>query len=239
MAPESPWWLVRHGRMDEARKALLSLTKANCGVPFDVDKQLAMIKATNDLELAMSDGTHYWDCFKGIDLRRTEITCMVWVTQAFCGSALMGQSVQFYEYAGLSSENAFNFNLGQYAMGAVGTVLSWFLMPHFGRRALYLYGLAVLFGLLMIVGGMGVAGTARGPSLAAGTLLLIYTFIYDFTVGPVCYALVADIPSTRLKIKTVVLARNFYNVGGIINNVIMPRMLLPTEWNWGAKSGKS
>lgn len=149
----------------------------------------------------------------------------------------MGQSVQFYQYAGLSDENAFNFNLGQYAMGAVGTILSWFLMPHLGRRFLYLYGLGSLFALLMVVGGMGVLGTARGPSLAAGSLLLIYTFIYDFTVGPVCYSLVADIPSTRLKIKTVVLARNLYNVGGIINNIIMPRMLLPTEWNWGAKCG--
>lgn len=122
-------------------------------------------------------------------------------------------------------------------MGAVGTIGSWFLMPHFGRRTLYLWGLAILFGLLMIVGGMGVAGTSRGPSLAAGTLLMIYTFVYDITIGPVCYALVADIPSTRLKIKTVVLARNFYNIGGIINNTLMPRMLLNTEWNWGAKTG--
>ena len=122
-------------------------------------------------------------------------------------------------------------------MGAVGTVGSWFLMPRFGRRTLYLWGLGILFCLLMIVGGMGVAGTARGPSLAAGTLLMIYTFVYDITIGPVCYALVADIPSTRLKIKTVVLARNFYNIGGIINNTLMPRMLLNTEWNWGAKTG--
>lgn len=44
-------------------------------------------------------------------------------------------------------------------------------------------------------------------------------------------------PSTRLKIKTVVLARNFYNIAGIINNIIMPRMLLASEWNWGALTG--
>ena len=150
---------------------------------------------------------------------------------------MMGFAVQFYERAGLDQENTFNFNLGQYAMGAVGTIASWFLMPHFGRRTLYLWGLGFLFCMLMIIGGMGVLGTARGPSLAAGTLLMIYTFVYDFTIGPVCYALVADIPSTRLKIKTVVLARNLYNVGGIINNVLMPRMLLNTEWNWGAKTG--
>lgn len=129
LAPESPWWLVRHERYDEARKALLSLTKAESGIPFDVDKQIAMIRATNELEKAMSEGTNYWDTFKGVDRRRTEITCMVWgnasqcyihpiladkflVTQAFCGAALMGFSVQFYERAGLDSENSFNFNLG-------------------------------------------------------------------------------------------------------------------------------
>ncbi len=52
-----------------------------------------------------------------------------------------------------------------------------------------------------------------------------------------CYSLVAEIPSTRLKIKTVVLARNFYNFGGIINYILMPKMLLSTEWNWGAFTG--
>lgn len=88
LAPESPWWLVRHGKMDQARKALLSLTKADSGIPFDVDKQIAMIKATNDLEIAMSEGTNYWDLFRGVNLRRTEITCMVWLTQAFCGECL-------------------------------------------------------------------------------------------------------------------------------------------------------
>lgn len=33
------------------------------------------------------------------------------------------------------------------------------------------------------------------------------------------------------------LARNAYNVGGIIANILSPRMLNSTEWNWGAKSG--
>ena len=159
---------------------------------------------------------------------------MAWITQAFCGSALMGYSVQFYIQAGLSDDNSFNFNIGQYAMGVVGTIGSWFLMPHVGRRTLYIAGLAIMFGILIVVGGLGFA-SGTGPSYAVGSLLLIYTFVYDITVGPVCYSLVAEVPSTRLKIKTVVLARQFYNVGGIINNVLMPRMLLNTEWNWGAK----
>ncbi|KAJ9649370.1 hypothetical protein H2201_006592 [Coniosporium apollinis] len=242
LAPESPWWLVRKGREEDAKKSLLALTKRGTNVPFDVDAQVAMIRATNELERAMAESTSYLQCFRGIDGRRTEIASMTWVIQAFCGAALMGYSVQFYQQAGLPDTDVFNLNLGQYAMGAVGTIGSWFLMPHVGRRTIYIAGLVVMLILLLAVGFAGIPerasnGTNKGASWAIGSLLLIYTFVYDFTVGPVCYSLVAEIPSTRLKIKTVVLARNFYNIGGIINNIIMPRMLLPTEWNWGPFTG--
>ena len=137
-------------------------------------------------------------------------------------------------------------NIGQYALGFVGTIISWVLMKRIGRRALYFWGLCILFGFLMVIGGLGVisqqnqsAAWALGTLLMVSTylpdsaekdryalcastrgtanghvsdLLQIYTLFYNFTVGPVCYALVAEMPSTRLKIKTVVLARNLYNL---------------------------
>ena len=51
------------------------------------------------------------------------------------------------------------------------------------------------------------------------------------------YSLVAEISSTRLRNKTVVLARNLYNITGVIANVLTPHMLNPDAWNWGAKAG--
>jgi len=42
LAPESPWWLVRHGKLDQARKALLSLTSKK-NTEFNVEDTLAMI----------------------------------------------------------------------------------------------------------------------------------------------------------------------------------------------------
>lgn len=110
-------------------------------------------------------------------------------------------------------------------------------MPHIGRRTLYIFGLSGMLALLVIVGALGTSNNKNVSGYGAGSLLLIYTFLYDITVGPVCYSLVAEIPSTRLKIKTVVLARNFYNIGGIVNNILMPRFILVDQWNWGAKTG--
>ncbi|KAL2059988.1 hypothetical protein VTL71DRAFT_9810 [Oculimacula yallundae] len=237
-APESPWWLVRKGRLEDAKKSLLRLTSKGSGVDFNVDDQVMMMKATNELEIAISSGTQYWDCFRGTDLRRTEIASVAWLAQAFCGAALIGFAVQVYQRAGLNDSDAFSLNIGQSAMGAVGTILSWFLMQYAGRRTIYLWGLGTMFVILVIIGGLGFAGEGNlGAKWGVGSLLMVYTFVYDLTVGPVCYCLVAEIPSTRLKIKTVVLARNFYNMGGIINSALVPAMLGVNAWNWGPKSG--
>lgn len=85
----------------------------------------------------------------------------------------------------------------------------------------------------------GESRNVRGGAVpwAIAALLLVFTAVYDATIGPLCYTLVSEIPSTRLRSKTIVLARNCYNISGIITNVITPRMLNPTAWDWGPKAG--
>ncbi|QDS73864.1 hypothetical protein FKW77_006841 [Venturia effusa] len=236
LAPESPWWLVRKERNEEAKVQLLRLTSRK-NTDFNADDTIAMMVHTNELEKAATVGTSYTDCFKKTDLRRTEICAVTWVVQAFCGASFMGFSTYFYEQAGLDTSNAFTLSLCQYAIGAIGTVLSWFLMIKFGRRTLYVGGQAILVCLLLIIGFCGLASEDNSAAQwAIGSMLLIFTFVYDSTVGPVCYSLVAELSSTRLRQKTVVLARNLYNIGSIISNILTPRMLNPSAWNWGAKS---
>ena len=203
---------------------------------FNVEDTLAMIIHTNELEIQQTAGTSYWHCFKGVDLRRTELTCVTWLIQQTSGSPMIGWGTYFMTQAGLAPTDAYSLGVGQSAMGFAGTVLSWFLMPHFGRRTLYLWGQAFMFVVLVIIGGLGVPALSPSVGWASGALILILTFVYDFTVGPVCYSLVAELPSTRLRIKTVVLARNVYNVMGIIIGTIQPLMLNPTAGNWRGKA---
>ena len=121
-APESPWWLVRKERYEDAKKMVLRLASPEKNPNFNADETIAMYKHTNELEKAISAGTSYWDCFKGTDLRRTEIAAMTWFTQAWCGSSFMGFSTYFFENAGLDTSNAFSMSLGIYAIGAIGVL---------------------------------------------------------------------------------------------------------------------
>jgi SP family general alpha glucoside:H+ symporter-like MFS transporter len=237
LAPESPWWLVRKERYEDAKKTLLRLASPEKNPGFNADETIAMYKHTDELEKAVSAGTTYMDCFKGTDFRRTEIAAMTWFVQAFCGASFMGFSTYFFTQAGLDVSNAFSMSLGQYALGAVGVFVAWFLMPRVGRRTLYLYGQVIMCGILLLIGFLGIIPDGNtGAQWAIGALLLVFSMVYNCSVGPVCYCLVAEIPSTRLRQKTVVLARNFYNIASIVGNIITPRMLNPTAWDWGAKS---
>jgi len=73
-APESPWWLVRKGKLEEAKKSLQRLTSPDRNSDFDADETVAMMVHTNALEQKTSGGASYLDCFKGTDLRRTEVS---------------------------------------------------------------------------------------------------------------------------------------------------------------------
>ncbi|EMD70208.1 hypothetical protein COCSADRAFT_132861 [Bipolaris sorokiniana ND90Pr] len=243
LAPESPWWLIRQDNFADAKKSLRRLRtkpKHVSDADFDasLDATMHTMVQTNEKELLMQSGTSYKDCFKGVDRRRTEITCMVWMIQTLCGGSFMGFSTYFYEQAGLGSSYAFSLSLGQFALGLLGVVISWALMVLYGRRSLYLCGQVLTFAFVLSIGILAFADvppTALNWAIAA--LLLAFTLTYDATIGPICYALVSEMPSTRLRSKTIVLARNCYNVSGIVANVITPRMLNPTAWGWGARTG--
>lgn len=90
-APESPWWLVRNDYFDEAAVVIKRLmSKEERMDENNVQIKLSEMKLTNEHEKALSAGTSYLDCFKGIDLRRTEVACLTWCAQNMSGSALMG-----------------------------------------------------------------------------------------------------------------------------------------------------
>ena len=58
------------------------------------------------------------------------------------------------------------------------------MINRFGRRTIFLGGLAAIVVSLLIVGFLAVGKSSTDLSWAIGAFLLIYTLIYDSTIGP-------------------------------------------------------
>ncbi|KAF2014257.1 putative sugar transporter [Aaosphaeria arxii CBS 175.79] len=233
LAPESPWWLVRKGKLEEAKKSLLRLTSAKADPDFDVNETIDMIRHTDELEKTLTEGASYLDCFRGVNLRRTEIVCMLFVSQNFAGNTFSNYSTYFFAQAGLTGEIPYNFALGQYGLNTIGAFVTWAFMAYgVGRRTLFLCGLCGLFCTLLTLGFLGLVADKHAASLATGSLMIVWAAFYQFSVGTVAFSLVAEISSRRLQVKTVALSRVAYNMAAIVVNILTPYMLNPTAWNW-------
>ena len=174
-APESPWWLSRKGRFEDAERSLRRLASSK----VDVKPTLAMIVETDRLEHELEAGSTYWDCFRKINRRRTEIATGVYCIQVISGIYLVGYATYFFELAGLPVDKAFSMSVGFLALGFVATCLSWWLLIKLGRRTIYNYGLLSLVVLLLIIGILDCLPgytNKTGIIWAQSSLMLVWNF---------------------------------------------------------------
>ncbi|KAK8216653.1 MFS alpha-glucoside transporter-like protein [Phyllosticta capitalensis] len=233
-APESPWWLIRHDRIPEAEKALARLSYKR--TREEIAANVALMIHTEMIEKEIESGSTYLDCFKGIDLRRTEIVCITFACQLFSGLALGGNPAYFFKQAGLGTSFSFKLSIGGHGMACVGTLLSWFIMSYRGRREIYVTGLLSLVCIMFTVGFVEVGTEDKAGKFGMGGLVVLWLFTYYMTIGPICYAIISETSSTRLRTKSVCLARIAYYIVAIACGTAEPYMVNPTEFNLKGKT---
>ncbi len=106
--PESPWWLVRKNRLEDAERVLRQLASNK----VNVAATLTIIVETDRLEQELQTDSTYWDCFKGDNWRRTEISIGVYCTQVLSGIYLINYGTYFFQQAGLDDDQAFDMGIG-------------------------------------------------------------------------------------------------------------------------------
>ncbi len=73
--------------------------------------------------------------------------------------------------------------------------------------------------------------------MAQAVLTLVWTFIFQLSVGQMGWSVPAEVGSTRLRQKTVCLARNAYYIVSVISQVLQPYFMNPTAWNLKGYTG--
>ncbi|KAH6668437.1 hypothetical protein B0J14DRAFT_443940, partial [Halenospora varia] len=107
---------------------------------------------------------------------------------------------------------SFLLNIINQVIAFIGCVCSWFLVDRVGRRDLNLYGMAFMTVVLLVAGGMALT---ENPTALKGTiaLFMVYQFCYWTTIGVTAFISLAEIATSRLRIKTAA-------IGILLQNVI-------------------
>lgn len=239
-APESPYWLVRHGKVDKARTALRKLSSKHESDQA-IEQRLQFIRNTDSLEQEMEQASSYFDIFRGSNNRRTEISTMVYCIQIFSGIPLcMNFSTYFFEQAGLATSDAFKLSLGSTAIGFFFSCLSAVVLSWFGRRTIYSTGLYIVTILLLLIGFLDVSPSYTTNSSirwAQASLVLIWSAVWQMSIGPIMYVFIGETSSTKLRSRTIAFATAMQSFSALVFTIVMPYILNPTALNIRGKGG--
>ncbi|KXJ88025.1 maltose permease [Microdochium bolleyi] len=234
-SPETPWYLARKGKREQALTAIRRLY----GSDYDAETKLQLLEATIEEESMSRTGVEpgFLDCFRGTNRLRTGISTGVFLCQHLVGIVfVLGYSTYFFQLAGFDYSRSFDLGVGVTACGVTGNIGSWFVVERFGRRVVFISGMVALTVILLLIGVMDVV-----PSSAAGwvqaSLTVVYAFVYFLTIGAMAFAVLGETSSTVLRAKTISLATATQAICGIVMSIAIPYLVNPDEANLRGKVG--
>jgi MFS transporter, SP family, general alpha glucoside:H+ symporter len=91
--------------------------------------------------------------------------------------------------------------------------------------------------ILFIIAFLDFGRSKSGAVWAQASLMDTWTFLYQMTVGPICFVIISEISATRLRGKTIAIATAAQAIASIVFTVAMPYMLNSDQANWRGKAG--
>ncbi|KAM5355901.1 hypothetical protein ACJ41O_002547 [Fusarium nematophilum] len=226
--PESPRWLVKKEKVDDARAALRRIRDTD----EEVEEELLSIQAAIEYEKeAISSG--YKALFKDPSIRKRLMLAFVLNT----GQQLTGQgtlntySTAIYKEVWTSSQKINLINALWATMGILFTLNAVWTADRFGRRWLFLVGAVGMALCMLIVPVIGLATPSKdgvkSEPVAIGIVVMLYLFIFFYkpSWGAAVWMWTSEVFSANVRSQAVGMASQCQNVANTIFQQFFPTFL--------------
>lgn len=187
-APETPRYLVRIGRNEEAMRILERI-----GGEHSARLEMPEIKAS------LSTGKQDWRALMQPGIRRAVVVGFVLAILIHVSgvNTVIDYAPKILNSAGWSIDGALFSTVVIGAVNVVFTVLSFITIDRFGRKPLYIIGSLGMAGSLLLLIAAVVSGSFHGVMVLV--LVLVYIAFFGACIGPVFWTLMPEIFPNRIR----------------------------------------
>ncbi|TIA66790.1 general substrate transporter [Aureobasidium pullulans] len=234
--PETPWYLVSKGKLDQAKKVLTKMHGRKQG--YDSQEQVDLMMSTIASERAAAEQNSElgpWAVFQGKNLLRFIIAAWPKITQQLVGLTVFNTyATYFFQKAG--NKDPFLVTLILSCVQLISMIMTAVSTDKLGRRPLTVYPYAITVLSLL---SLGIVGCFDYSKPALSSLLIFFACLATFSTtgaSAIGYAYAAEIPQQRLRARTTAFALAFSNMVAIMFSFTTP-LMINGDAQWGVKTG--
>lgn len=194
--PESPQWLLTHGRADQARRLIASVTNEATADRLLQRRQQRLGRASDGQD--DDRDTNGWRALLAARVRPALVVGLTLAAiQQFGGiNTIIYYAPTIISQSGLTASNAIVYSVAIGVINLVMTLVAIRLIDRLGRRPLLIVSLAGMAVMLALLGLSFVAGMSAELSLV---FMVVYIAAYAAGLGPIFWVLVGELFPPRVR----------------------------------------
>ncbi|KAL2812628.1 putative MFS transporter [Aspergillus granulosus] len=249
--PESPYWLVRHGKNTEARRSLQRVYGFQSNSFYVVEVRRMESENAQAMAIQSSSVSHGNDnkatvlglnlsreaeCFDRMNRKRTLTAIFAASGQQMIGATfVIGYATYFLDLIGV--RDYFDASIVLYVVMLLASMAAFPLTEIIGRRTMIVIPQFVLCCMLLLIGILGCVPDQGKASWAIIVFIYIWAIIYQLSIGAVGFVLASEIATVRLRSTTQGLVTITNAAWGLVMQFTIPYMINPDAGNLGGKVG--